>query len=59
MRLKEDPQMYAPLILKGLPQKMDKVIKDTVAMRKGGKVLAKGSKAMKAKMAKLRAMKKK
>ena len=78
MRLKEDPQMYAPLILKGLPQKMDKVIKDTVAMkkgglvhmmpdgtmmansamRKGGKVLAKGSKAMKAKMAKLRAMKK-
>jgi hypothetical protein len=57
MRLKEDPQLYAPLILKGLPQKMDKVIKDTVAMRKGG--LVKGSKQAKAYMAKIRAMKKK
>ena len=57
MRLKEDPQMYPPIILKGLPQKMDKVIKDTVAMRKGG--LVKGSKQAKAYMAKIRAMKKK
>lgn len=57
MRLKEDPQIKAPLIMKGLPQKMGMVIKDTVAMRKGG--LVKGSKQAKAYMAKIRAMKKK
>lgn len=60
MRLKEDPQMRQPL-LKGPPQKMGLVVKDTVAMKKGGmvKAPAKGSKAMKDKMAKLRAMRKK
>lgn len=57
MRLKEEPQMKPPLIMKGLPQKMGMVIKDTVAMRKGG--LVKGSKQAKAYMAKIRAMKKK
>lgn len=57
MRLKEEPQMRPPLIMKGPPQKMGMAIKDTVAMRKGG--LVKGSKQAKAYMAKIRAMKKK
>lgn len=48
------------MILKGPPQMSISLVKDTTAMNKGGKVKpAKGSKEMKAKMAKLRAMKKK
>ena len=49
------------MILKGPPQMGISLVKDTTAMSKGGKVKApkKGSKAMKEKMAKLRAMKKK
>jgi len=59
-----DEMRYTPSgsIMKGPPQpNVIKIIKDTVAMKKGGKVMkkpAKGSKAMKDKMAKLRAMKK-
>jgi len=49
--------------MKGPPQKLGMVIKDTVALANGGLVKAKapkkGSKAMKEKMAKLRAMRKK
>ena len=48
-------------IMKGPPQMNTiKIVKDTVVMKKGGKVMkpAKGSKAMKDKMAKLRSMKK-
>lgn len=49
------------MILKGPPQMGISLVKDTVALKKGGKVKvpAKGSKEMKDKMAKLRAMKKK
>jgi hypothetical protein len=45
------------MILKGPPQMGISLLKDTVALRKGG--LVKGSKQAKAYMAKIRAMKKK